>query len=212
MKKRLSITLLLLCMLLVGCGNQSNIDDNQPSEVLSEDSPDDFKTEDTAGNQMLTEENSETEAVLEQTSEDAINSFVNGFNSGSTLLTYVENFTPADSSSSHYRTEFRLGAYEEAIGQSYSYESATVDVVARKDYFGEIVIRVYMDNATLEQCIEMVKIASPLLDTAITDDEIQETVDYIVANKTANGYNYAELGLLLLGNDTNGYEMMIKMD
>ena len=212
MKKRLLVILLFFCMLLVGCENQANIDNNPPSEIISTDDPDYFKVEAAAETQMLTGEHTETETVFEQTIEDAIDSFVNGFNSDITLLTYIETFTPADRTSSHYRTEFRLGAYEEAIGKSYSYENATVDVVAHQDFFGEIIIRVYMNNATFEQCIEMVKIASHLLDTEITDDEIQETVDYILANKTANGYYYSELGLLMFGNDTNGYEMMIKMD
>lgn len=202
MKKTLLVILLSLCISFVGCGSQSNNTDGQISKTENKKNSEKTKAE----------ESNEKEAVEETSVEDSIVSFINEFNDNSNnTLELVEDFVPSDKSSSHYRTEFRLGAYKNALGKSYSYSNAIVDFVARKDYSGNVVIRIYMDNATLEQCVEMVRIGSPIMDATITEKEIQETVDYITENKEANGYYYADLGLGLLGNDTKGYELMLKM-
>lgn len=146
------------------------------------------------------------------TPEDMVASFVNEFNStSSTALEFVEGFKPSDRESSHYRTEFRLGAYSDAIGMAYQYGEATVDIIARKPAFGDGVIRIYMDGASLEQCEQMIWTASPIMDRAATAEEIQNTIDYVDEYKTANGYYYSNLGLLLLGSDVKGYELMLKM-
>lgn len=139
-------------------------------------------------------------------------SFVDEFNTNNIIsLEYVEDFIPSDKSSSHYRTEFRLGAYKDAIGKSYSFGDALVDIISRKDYLGNTITRVYMYNATIEQCTEMIKTGSPIMDASASENEIQETINYITEHKEANGYYYAELGLVLLGNDKKGYELMLKM-
>lgn len=157
-------------------------------------------------------ETEESQIVTEPTVETTMFSFVDSFNSNcNTSLVFNEAFTPSDKSSSHYRTEFRLGAYADAIGKSYTYEEAVVDIVGKQSYFGDISIRVYMTGASLEQCIEILTYASPIMDPDIDPAELQEAIDYITQNKTANGYYYADLGLLLLGNDSKGYEFMLKM-
>ena len=126
-------------------------------------------------------------------------------------LVFAEDFTPSNKSSSHYRTEFRLRAYSDAIGKSYTFDETIVDIVGKQSWSGDITIRVYMDGATIDQYVEMVKYASPIMDADIDSAELQTTIDYITENKTANGYYYADLGLLLLGNDSKGYEFMLKM-
>lgn len=146
------------------------------------------------------------------TPEEMITAFVSEFNSNSsTALEFVEAFTPSDRDSGHYRTEFRLGAYSDAVGMSYRYGEATVDIIARKPSFGDGVIRVYMDGANLEQCEQMIWTASPIMDRTATTEVIQATVDYVDEHKSANGYYYSNLGLLLLGSDVKGYELMLKM-
>ena len=146
------------------------------------------------------------------TPEEMISAFINEFNSNSsTPLEYVESFTPSNRDSGHYRTEFRLGAYSNAVGMAYRYGEATADIIATTPSFGNGVIRIYMDGATLEQCEQMIWTASPIMDRTITEEEIQNTVDYVDEHKSANGYYYSNLGLLLLGSDTKGYELMLKM-
>ena len=146
------------------------------------------------------------------TPEDMVTAFVNEFNATSgTALEFVEGFKPSDRESSHYRTEFRLGAYSNAIGMAYRYGEATVDIIARKPSFGDGVIRIYMNGASLDQCEQMIWTASPIMDRSATAEEIQNTIDYIDEHKSANGYYYSDLGLLLLGSDVKGYELMLKM-
>ena len=67
-----------------------------------------------------------------------------------------------------------------------------------------------MDGATYEQCENMIRYASPLLDSSVTNTDIQETIDYITKHKVANGYYYANLGLLMLGEGKKGYDFMLK--
>ncbi len=193
------VVLLLLCIYLVGCGGQQNNLNEPTSSVTNEITSESEKI-------------SENADVADISIEDSLLLFVDEFNdNNANTLEYVENFVPSDNSSSHYRTEFRLSAYENAIGKSYLFGSATVDIIVREDYFGEIVTRVYMDNATIEQCADMISIASPIMNSSISDDEIQNTINYITENKEANGYYYGDLGLLLTGSDENKYKLMLKM-
>lgn len=146
------------------------------------------------------------------TPEEMITSFANEFNANSTTaLEFVEAFTPSDRESGHYRTEFRLGAYSEAVGMSYRYGEATVDIIARKPTSGNGVIRIYMDGASLEQCEQMIWTASPIMDRTAGAEDVQTAVDYVDEHKEANGYYYSNLGLVLLGSDVKGYNLMIKM-
>ena len=191
MKNILFSLILILCLILSGCG-LANDDALQTTTTPS--------TTPSIG------------TVSEKTVESEMLDLVDTFNAtDATKLVFAENFTPSDKSSSHYRTEFRLSAYANAIGKSYAYGQAIVDVVGKQSYSGTITIRIYMDGATLEQCTEMIKYASPIMDPDIEIADVQKAIDYITQNKTANGYYYADLSLLLLGSETKGYEFMLKM-
>ena len=141
-------------------------------------------------------------------SESAIDSFIAEINKSEDIsLEYVENFIPSDKEGGHYRTEFRLNAWKDSTGKSYKYGDSTVDIILSSS--GEIQ-RIYMDGATLEQCENMIRDASSLLDSTATEADIQEAVDYIDEHKEANGYYYGKLGLLVLGHGDSGYEFMLK--
>lgn len=202
MKKSLISILLLLCIVLSGCGG----------DVTSTPETSEKSNTETTGTPSTEEIPETSETVTEPTVESEMLALVESFNASSAVqLVFAEDFTPSDKSSSHYRTEFRLTAFADAIGKSYKYGEAVVDIVGKQSWSGSITIRVYMDGATLEQCTEMVKYVSPIMDPDIDSAEIQKTIDYINENKTANGYYYADLGLLLLGSETKGYEFMLKM-
>lgn len=146
---------------------------------------------------------------VSDSSEDSIDGFVSSINSsGEVNLEFVEDFVPSDKNSGHYKTEFRLNAYKDAIGKSYKYGDTTVDIILSSSGAIE---RIYMDGATYEQCENMIRYASPLLDSTATDSDVQEAVDYISENKSANGYYYAKLGLVMLGGGDKGYEFMLKL-
>ena len=198
-------TLLIICMcfFLFGCGTTTNeTSDNSTSDSISEE----IIEEDGLG----VEESEETEES-QPTLEEIVISYVEQFNNASENdLEFSEDFTPSDKSSLHYRSEFRLTAYKDAIGKSYTFGNTSVDIIARQTYSKSTIVRVYMNGATLDQCLEIVKYFSPIMDEDISESELQETLDYISEEKEANGYYYADLGLLLLGNDTKGYELMLK--
>lgn len=141
-------------------------------------------------------------------SESAIDSFIAEINKSEDIsLEYVENFIPSDKEGGHYRTEFRLNAWKDSTGKSYKYGDSTVDIILSSS--GEIQ-RIYMDGATLEQCENMIRYASSLLDSTATEADKQEAVDYIDEHKEANGYYYGKLGLLVLGHGDSSYEFMLK--
>lgn len=188
--------------LMIAFSGNNNSSNQQDSSV---DATAETSEISTTGSSEMSETDGSTTGV-----DEIITDFVEKFNKSSDVpLEYVEDFVPSDQNSGHYRTEFRLSAYENAVGKSYKYGDQTVDLIGRKN-LSDGVLRIYMDGATLDQCISMVKIASPIMDPDITSTELQKTVDYLTENKEANGYYYADLGLLLLGNDKQGYDLMMK--
>ena len=151
-----------------------------------------------------------TNAEVTSGAEDGVDTFINSINANDGInLDFVEDFVPSDKNSGHYKTEFRLNAYKDALGKSYKYEDTTVDIILSST--GSIK-RIYMDAATYEQCENMIRYASALLDSTATESDIQEAIDYIGEHKSANGYYYAKLGLLMLGGGDKGYEFMLKLD
>ena len=147
------------------------------------------------------------------TKESTIEDLVNGYNaSADNKLEFVEDFAVSSKYSGHYRTEFRLAAYSDAVGKSYKLGDQIVDIISRQSILKNIDVRIYTDGATLDQCKELIQYASQLLDPTMTDVTVKETIDYISEKKEANGYYYGELGLLLLGSEAKGYDLMIKTD
>jgi len=147
------------------------------------------------------------------TKESIIEDLVNGYNaSADDKLVFAEDFVVSSRDSGHYRTEFRLTAYNDAVGKSYKLGEQNVDIISTQSYSGDIDVRIYTDGATLELCKELIQFASQLLDRTMTDATVKETIDYISEKKEANGYYYGELGLLLLGSEAKGYDLMIKTD
>lgn len=127
-------------------------------------------------------------------------------------LVFAESFTPSDKTSDHYRTEFRLPAFENAIGRSYRLGDKVVDLVAYETYTGTFELRIYTNDTSLEQVLALIRGMSPILDETLTASDLQETLSDIAEEKTANGYYYGQLGLTLFGSDETGYELMLKTD
>lgn len=145
--------------------------------------------------------------------DEYIENVVSKYNAQATEeLVFVEEFTPSDKESGHYRTEFRLTAYDDAVGKSYLLGDKVVDLVASPTIFGGINFRVYTNDTSLEQVIALIQGMSPIMDESLTASELQETITEVSTKKTANGYYYGELGITLFGSDETGYELMIKND
>jgi ribosomal protein L40E len=154
-----------------------------------------------------------TEAQNMPTKESTIEDLVNEFNAvAPDKLEYTEDFVVSSEDSGHYRIEFRLTAYKDAVGKSYKFGDQIVDIISCQSTFGDIDVRIYADGVTLDQCKELIQYASNILDPTMTDATISDTITYIEEHREANGYYYGELGLLLQGSDTKGYDIMIKTD
>jgi len=143
--------------------------------------------------------------------ETAIESFVKTLNNNlGNDIEFVEDFEVQDKSSSHYKVEFRLGAYKDAVGKAYKYGNVNIDIIARKDLNNNAIIRLYANNASIKECNELIKSSANIFDSDLTEADITEITDYMLENKSANGYYKGNVGILLLGSDKNGYELMIK--
>ena len=163
-----------------------------------------------------TTDNSEATGETE-TLYDVLNNYISNlvtkYNAQSTeQLVFVEDFTPSDRNSGHYRTEFRLTAYKDAVGKSYLLGDKVVDIIASQTIFGGINCRVYTNDTSLDQVIALLQGFSPILDAELTAGELQETITEVSTKKTANGYYFGELGITLFGSDEKGYELMLKND
>ena len=166
-----------------------------------------------------------TQSVVDQPTETTVNEqqkttddtpkqidmFVNCFNDKSDVdLAFNEDFEVQDKSSGHYRTEFRLAAYNNAIGKSFKYNNITIDLISRESLTRDSILRVYAVGGSLEECNKIIEASANFFDPQLTQTQINEITDYITENKSANGYYKGSLGILLQGNENSGYNLMIK--
>ena len=202
---------------------ESSEEIEEQSESVKEEPKEEAKGEDNSKEQDRTENVSEktTEEIKEEEKTEkkpeeidygyeVLNSFIAEFNKNSDVsLVYSEDFIPSEKSSDHYRTEFRLAAYADSIGKSFSFEDARVDFIISKKNSGVYIDRIYLDGGTLELCKKMIEYAAPLRDENISAADIKDTLEYIDKRKEANGYYLGDIAVLLLGNDTKGYSLML---
>ena len=185
MKKQL-IPLLIILLFLTGCAVEQNRTSNNDS----------------------VSNNGRTTGSIKESPSITIEYVVDSFNENSnTKLVYIEDFEVQNKENSHYRTEYRLPRFSDSIGKSYKYGERTVDVVLMNSIKEDPDIRVYVSCASIEECVKIIRIISPILDNSIDGTALEDTVNYVLENKSANGYYYGKLGLVLSNN-----EMMIKTD
>lgn len=189
MKKHLILLLSVVFLFLSGCAlEQNGISSNSINSI-----------DETIG------DNKESPSIT-------IESVVASFNEkADTKLVFTEDFEVQNKESSHYRTEYRLTRFGDSIGESYKYGERTVDIVLMNSIIGKPDIRVYVSCASIEECVEIIRNISPILDTSVDEATLDNTINYVLENKSANGYYYGKLGLLLLENNKS-YDMMIKTD
>ncbi len=222
MNKRFMVILsiLLLNLIFVGCSSvnekHSDLNNIETNEKMADDSDLLIKgleeKEDNTPTQTI-EETYNDNIITVTNDEDYIDAIVNDYNLvAPNKFDYYEDFDVQDKSGVHYRTEFRLSAFNNSIGKSYSFCGKTVDIVAYKTISGKQIVRIYANYLSLDQSIEIIQYVSQLLDSAITEDVIEDAINKINEEKEANGYYYGKLGLTLLGNETKGYDLMIAAD
>lgn len=131
------------------------------------------------------ERQADEEPVVEQTMVDV---FVEGYNATApTPITETVEVDVTDKTSGHYRTEFRLGAFEGSIAKTGKIGDAIIDIVNCGWQLDEL--RIYVDGISPEQATEIVKYASPVMDPDMSSEELQDVLDYLSgANDYHNGY------------------------
>lgn len=209
--------------LLIGLGGNSS--DSKKSETVS--SPVNDNAIEVVTNDTATDDN--TDIVVEETTaspeedsnndEESVDSFissmVDNYNAiASAKIEFVEDFTPSENSNGHYRTEFRLNAYKDAVGKSYVYGDTTVDIIAYDTLFGDRNSRIYTDDAPYELVSELVKYMPKYMDSELTDSDLQEAIDIVTEKKpNANGVYFGKhTGMIFTGADDLGYDLMLKKE
>lgn len=144
----------------------------------------------------------------EAKAENAICLIVDEYNSlANEQLEFVEDFVPSNKKSGRYRTEFRLAAYKEAVGKHYDLGDGYVDIIASTK-----LIRLYTNGISYDELMEIVTYMSPIFDRELTQEELDKALIDVSEKRDLNGYYYGDLGIVLFGSDTQGYELMLKND
>ena len=201
------LLILLIACSMVACSSDPN-NSKSSSEGIQQKSNSDAQSTELQNEKEDTEETKPEQPSLEL---DKVDLFIEEYNKAATTpITDISEIDVTDQTSEHYRTEFRLGAFEDAYAKTGLIGDIAVDIVGygwdKED------IRIYADGISLEQAQEIIKTASPILDTTLSESDLQDVMTYLDENQEANGYYYGDIGLLLLGKYKESYELMLKVE
>lgn len=192
---------------MVACSSDPN-NSKSSSEGIQQKSNSDAQSSELQNEKEDTEETKPEQPSLEL---DKVDLFIEEYNKAATTpITDISEIDVTDQTSEHYRTEFRLGAFEDAYAKTGLIGDIAVDIVGYG--WDKEAIRIYADDISLEQAQEIIKAASPILDTTLSESDIQDVMTYLDENQEANGYYYGDIGLLLLGKYKESYELMLKVE
>lgn len=192
---------------MVACSSELN-NSKSSSEGIQQKSNSDAQSTELQNEKEDTEETKPEQPSLEL---DKVDLFIEEYNKAATIpITDISEIDVTDQTSEHYRTEFRLGAFEDAYAKTGLIGDIAVDIVGYG--WDKEAIRIYADDISLEQAQEIIKAASPILDTTLSESDIQDVMTYLDENQEANGYYYGDIGLLLLGKYKESYELMLKVE
>ena len=196
MKKVISLVIAMTMVFsLVACSESS---DNQ---VLEEEP----KQEEQVGNEAekSTEKSNVDEPVVEQSMVDV---FIEEYNATApNPITDAVEVNVADKESGHYRTEFRLGAFEDSIAKTGKIGDIIIDIVNCGWQHDEL--RIYADGITPEQAVEIVKYAAPVMDPDVPSEELQDVLDFL--SGTNDYHNFGDLCMTF--NEIHG-QLMLRTD
>lgn len=186
------IVVFMMLFSLVACGRSP--DNQTPDENYKQE-----QSIEEVSAEKLANEQSEVDIFIKEYNKTATNP-----------ITDINEIDVTDKESGHYRTEFRLQVFSESYAKTGKIGDITVDIVS----YGENNknIRVYAYGINLEQAKEIIRNASSILDSALSNENIEEVLNYLDENQEANGYYYGEIGLTLLGKYKESYELMLKVE
>lgn len=203
------LLILLIACSMVACSSDPN-SSKSSSEGIQQKSNSDAQSTELQNEKEDTEETKSEQPSIELDL-DKVDLFIEEYNKAATTpITDISEIDVTDQTSEHYRTEFRLGAFEDAYAKTGLIGDIAVDIVGYG--WDKEAIRIYADDISLEQAQEIIKAASPILDTTLSESDIQDVMTDLDENQEANGYYYGDIGLLLLGKYKESYELMLKVE
>lgn len=110
------------------------------------------------------------------TNEDLILYFINRFNENSSIQLTDAEWISIESDSEHYRTVYRLGAFDEAIAYQLALdENTTMDIIAygNKD---NNTLRIYVNNPSKEMVVHIFCVVMKLYDETTSAEEINKAL------------------------------------
>lgn len=148
------------------------------------------------------DENTSEEVKSEVTEKSIIDTFVESFNELSeTPITNRVKFDPKDKENGHYRTEYRLSAWDGSVGETAFIGKLDIDIVnygSHGGYYENEDLRVYISADTTEEIIAIFPIVAKAMDSTVTDEEIQEVIDHVNEWGDKNGLLIGELSGYIL--------------
>lgn len=157
-----------------------------------------------------TEDSVTTPVAIESTEksdDDILNKFFEMYNSLSD--NHVSNLSDMDIQGDDYRTEFRLNAFENAVGKKGKINAGFVEAV-NYGVWGNDSIRIYARLDSYDAAIDLAYDVIHVLDSTITDDKISEEIgtekNMILGDKNQiSGYISADYA----DGNVVGYDVMI---
>lgn len=194
MKRHYVFLVILMVIILSSCADTDKNELPNENAIMTPESSISEETATTDSSSVETEKIEKTDGFIDQYNQVA-----------PTPITDISEVDVTDKESGHYRTEFRLSAFSDSYAKTGYIADSAIDIVS----YGwlDVDIRVYVSGADLDRAKEVIKAASPILDSDLTESDIQEVLDYLDENKSANGYYYGKIGLLYLGS-----ELMLKVE
>lgn len=194
MKRHYIFLVILMAIILSSCVDTDKNELPNENAILTPESSISEETATTDSSSVETEKIEKTDGFIEQYNQVA-----------PTPITDISEVNVTDKESGHYRTEFRLSAFSDSYAKTGYIADSAIDIVS----YGwlDVDIRVYVTGADLDRAKEVIKAASPVLDSDLTESDVQEVLDYLDEHKSANGYYYGKIGLLY-----DGSELMLKVE
>lgn len=194
MKRHYIFLVILMAIILSSCADTDKNELPNENAILTPESSISEETATTDSSSVETEKIEKTDGFIEQYNQVA-----------PTPITDISEVDVTDKESGHYRTEFRLSAFSDSYAKTGYIADSAIDIVSYE--WLDVDIRVYVIGADLDRAKEVIKAASPVLDSDLTESDVQEVLDYLDEHKSANGYYYGKIGLLY-----DGSELMLKVE
>lgn len=149
---------------------------------------------------------SPSDGGAEEDSTDYLSKFVDEYNAiAETKIEPGERFSPHDKDSPYYRTEFRLGAYNESLGMAASCGDVSVLIVnygkQNKYSSGNNDFRVYASGPA-DQVTAFYRVSAKVLDPGVSDDAVEAAINHAT--------EYGGNGEVIRGSTINPTTLMIR--